>query len=430
MSSCTLQPFPILCLPAELREQIYAAALLAPNSDINLLRVCRQIYTESYPLLFKRPLTFSSQSSLARWLGLVQRQHLHHVSAITLHLQDIDLTPLLTLSPLPGILCWELYEQELEGITLAFQQLPGLRNLTIARSKPHQLQSYLYREFLRAFCGLLAHCSPKISHLTLHEDIQHFSFLHSLQHLRSIRLVGFGDQHTAHAFTALAHLSSLTEVELVTEDVSHASRPYGQRHLLNSDEKALAAALATFPPLTAFSVREASASLSVLTPSLLTALADAHGASLRSLRMCVVSTPSFPTLARLNGLLRAEACGVESLELCWPDVEAEILEGLLPRSLRRLRVRVEGCAHAFDLLWGVIQRRREFAQLESVGLVGSWAEWEEVDEELDKEVDEEEGCEGFDAAKNELDLAIGELRYMGVRTLKGAEEDVDCSGFQ
>ncbi|KAF2814077.1 uncharacterized protein BDZ99DRAFT_554322 [Mytilinidion resinicola] len=422
MSSCTLQPSPILCLPAELREQIYAAVLLAPNSDINLLGVCRQIYAESYPLLFKRPLTFSSQSSLSKWLGLVQFEHLHNVFAITLYLQDIDLTPILSLAPLPGILCWELYEQELSGITLALRQLPGLRNLSIARWTPHQLQSHLYRSFLHAFCALLPHCNPNLTHLTLHESIQRFSFLLSLPHLRSIRLVGFGDHHTAHAFTVLAQLPSLAEVELVTEDVSHAARPYGQHHLLNSDEKALAAALATLPPLTAFSIQESAARPSVLTPSLLTALGEAHGASLRILRMFVASTPSFPTLARLHGLLRAEGCGVEELELRWPDVEAEILESLLPRGLRILRVRVEGYVHAFDLLWGVIQRRRECRALERVGLVGEWEGWEEDEEGQEVEGG---GCEGFEAAKNELELAIGELRYLGVGTLKGVERGVD-----
>jgi hypothetical protein len=369
--SSSQQASPILRLPVELREQINVDVLLAPGSDVTLLRVCRQIYTESYPLIFKRPLSFASQSSLSRWLDLVGPQHLHHVNAVTLQLQDISLSPLLSLAPMPGLLCWELYEQELEGIRVALRNLPNVRSLTLARSTPHQLQSYLYREFLSAFCTLLAHSCTHLTHLTLHEDIPHVAFH---PNLRSIRLVGFSDARAAAALSHLSSLPALSDVQLVTEDLSHSSRgPYNQRQLLNSDEKAIPAALQTLPPLSAFTIQESPTSPSLLTPALLAALAS-HAPTLTTLRVFVSCTPSFTTLSALHALLSSQDCKVKRLELCWPDVDPDSLESLIPQSVERLTVSVEGCAHAFDVLWAVIQRKSEATGLRAVTVAGEWEE--------------------------------------------------------
>ncbi|OCL11703.1 hypothetical protein AOQ84DRAFT_180532 [Glonium stellatum] len=404
---------PILSLPLELREQIYGDVLLYSRKDAQFLRVCHQIYMEAQPFIFKRHLKFISQAELHRWLGIVDTQNLHHVTSISLQLQDIDLSPLL--SPLPNqdapqLLCWDLYEKELENLARALRKLPNIRSFAILKPKPSQMHSYLYREFLCSFSALVGKCYLKLRHLTLHEDQQTLAFLVSMQSLRKFRFSGSSITSPAETLSILSQMPQLTELEIFTQPhvkLVGEYRPdpsYGRYQSLTPD------VLRSIRPLKSFAIHERSgldvSATAFFNPAIFDALRDSHGFSLRTLRLSLDFTPDLSSFSAFRQFITESS--VQHLEIDWPDLEPEALDGLLPRSLRSLCVSVESSTSAFDVIWEIIRSKLELPALHEVAIVADWELLEYYDDT----------SKVYDILPDELELAMIELRALGVRTFK------------
>lgn len=163
-----------LALPAELRLAIYTAILLDPsNNNLNLLLTSNQIHMEATPILYQRPISFPSQSTLLAWITRSSPVDLARVRTLTLRLTDVDFSPLLQTAPsasnrsVPRLTAWNLYQHELETLDKALQSLSGLLDLTII--PPERSNSQLLRGMYLSFLGLIPERLPRLRRLAIHD---------------------------------------------------------------------------------------------------------------------------------------------------------------------------------------------------------------------------------------------------------------------
>lgn len=405
----------MLALPLELRDRIYADVLLYSHRSAQFLRVCRQIYLEAQKFIFKRPLSFDSQVELYGWLKMVGTKNLHHVTSVSLRLQDIDLSPLLSSLNryMPRLHCWDLYEIELETLSDALLRLSNIHSFTISKATPYLNHSYLYREFLFSFSVLVGRCHKKLRHMTLEEDLPSLGFLASMQNLRSFQFTGSSIAPPGDAAAILTKLPLLTELAIVAQPAKPATPSFGAQRQFSArghSQSLTADVLRNLRPLVSFAIHEESALGSsegtFFNPDFFGALTDAHRLSLRTLRLSLDFNPDINCQSALHNFLHDS--WVQRLDISWPNLDPEILERLLPRSIQSLRVSVESYAGAFDILWGIIRSRAETPFLHEVFLVADWATLDYC----------QDAYEVYGITSSELDLAVTELRHSGIRTLK------------
>ncbi|KAK4619548.1 hypothetical protein CLAFUW4_10990 [Fulvia fulva] len=180
----------LLSLPAELRTAIYEPAILASDSDLVILKTCRQVYMEASPMLWQRPVCFASQVKLFTWIQRSAETDIRRVRTLSLRLMDVDLSSLIDMSPRRGQRpsAWGLYQQELESLNDALQRLPALVDLTIipCDRTGSQLLSGMYYSFL----GMIPVHLPRLKQLTIH-DCE--SVLEKVPSLRQLSKVIFDD---------------------------------------------------------------------------------------------------------------------------------------------------------------------------------------------------------------------------------------------
>lgn len=174
---------PFFRLPAEMRQAIYEAAILGESdgifdsdentissTSINLMQTCRQVKIEAEPIWYQRPQSFSSQAKLFAWLERSLASNLERVRTLTLHLTDVDISPLLVhaaLNPTRPSTVWPFYQMELGNLEHALQSLPNLTHLTIY--PPGNNGSEFPKKFYRSFLRELPVQCPRLQQLELHD---------------------------------------------------------------------------------------------------------------------------------------------------------------------------------------------------------------------------------------------------------------------
>lgn len=356
----------LLALPLELRELIYREALLQPSRGTELLRVCREVYSDAHKLLFQRPLLVRSQPALHQWLEQAPQDLLQHVTEAILDLQDVDLRPLLSpiVSPttepdsVPRLRVWELYESELEQLSQALGKLRNVKTFTL-RALPGR-QSHLYREFLMKVLGLLGTLFPGLQDLSLQGNLHHQSlaFLRSLQELRALSFDGFSASSSSETAEILSSLQ-LTSISLVCQHTMLTPSHHQHSTFTSKPQCFTGDVLRTISQLASFSVTESIAAPSpalFFTSEILSSL-HSHK-TLAGLSISLSHTPEPETFEALEEFLD-KSSSIGRLELDWPDLDPNILEAylLLPNSLKSFWIRTKNMAAAFDALWTILEHR-------------------------------------------------------------------------
>jgi hypothetical protein len=372
---------PILTLPLELRELIYKDVLSSPSQGSQLLRVCREIYSEAHKYLFHRPILFCGQTALYRWLDQVPAKFLHHVTDITLELRDVDLRPLLNpasspalTSSMPRLLAWELHEMELDRLSSALGRLRNIKTLTIRALA--ERQSFLYREFLTRVLESLGSLYPKLASLTLEGSFhnQSLSFLSSLEELESLSFDGFSLSSPTETATIFSNLTHLTNLSVISQQTQPAPTTHVHSNLDSKRQSLPTPILLAMKQLASLSVTESMHPTTIpplfFTLEVLNSLRD-HS-TLNSLTIRLSRAPSNEMLEAFEYFLDS-ASGIERLELDWPGLESSVLEAysLLTESLKEFWVRCESTETAFDILYTVLENLEEgdLQRLKRVGLV-------------------------------------------------------------
>ena len=238
-------------LPGEMRQAIYEAAILDESDDslddndddttsgrLNLLQTCRQVKMEAEPIRYQRPQSFSSQARLFQWLDRSRTSNLERVRTLSLHLTDIDLTPVrdLTTTDVPVYPnAYSMYQEELAKLAEAFRCLPNLSSLTIIPPKDNR--SALVRNFYFMFLAMLPTRCPKLTHLEVHDtkDVQPY-----IPALNSISNVIFTEASRIPKVTTPSsgkhrYITRLSPATRLTKTLQNGGESLSQCHLDRSD---------------------------------------------------------------------------------------------------------------------------------------------------------------------------------------------------
>ncbi|KAF2799582.1 hypothetical protein K505DRAFT_370891 [Melanomma pulvis-pyrius CBS 109.77] len=435
---------PILALPLELRELIYKEVLSNPSQGPQLLQSCHEIYAEGNKFLFQRPILFRGQIALYHWLDQVPETHLHHVTEITLELQNVDMRPLLSpiastasTSSTSKLLTWELHELELDRLDQALRRLQNIKTFTI-RALPER-QSFLYREFLAKVLESLGSLYPNLSSLSLQGNLHHqsLSFLSSLQELSSLSFDGFSSSSPVETASILSNLTHLTNLSLVCQHTLLTPTTHMHSSFTSKRQSLTTPVFLAMRQLASLSLNEtmhpATTTSLFFTPEVLTPLRD-H-TSLNSLSIRLSHAPNTETLEAFEDFLE-HALAIHRLELDWPGLEPEVLEtyALLSETVRDVWMRCEGLEMAFDVLYLIMESREAggLKGLERVVLMrGAWSEVvggivggtededDDVNEEHEGVEDKDEGDEGSEGDTDlDDDSTLGETDEINVARVK------------
>jgi hypothetical protein len=379
-------------LPLELREEIYKSVLSSPSEGSNMLRTCHEIRNEAHKFLYQKPLVFRGQEALYTWLEQTPRELVAHVSEITVHVQDVDLRPILcsavlssqfsTPSNLPTS---ELYHTEVGRLEQALKEMPKVKTITL-RALSNQ-PSFLYRHFVSRILEVLGTSCPALVDLRLEGNFHHqeLQFLMALTNLESFSFDGFSSSSPATMIRVLGSLNRLRNLSLVSERVLLTPNAGLHSGYTEKCQSFTGDVVRTMRQLASFSVTEhvsTSSPTLFFTSEVLNSLSEHK--TLRSLSIRLSHPPDMATLSSLEKFL--ERTAIEHLELDWPDLEPDILEQyrLLSGSLRTLWVRVESEADAFDILWSILESRHagDLLSLRKVVLLRSTKSYRAVPEEI------------------------------------------------
>jgi hypothetical protein len=388
---------PLLSLPLELREEIYKTVLFSTDQGSDMLKTCHEIRKEAQKFLYQKSLIFRSQERLHTWMRQTPHELLANVSEITLHVQDVDLKPILSkpstnseFAPSSHLSTSGLYRAELSRITESLKSIPKLKALTIRALSVQS--SFLYRGLLAQILDALSTSCPCLLSLCLNGNFHHqeLRFLSALRHLESFSFDGFSASSPAETVKVLTSLHNLRHLSLVSEDALLTPMSSVHSGFMAKRQSFTGEVVRTIRQLASFSVTE---QIPVMSPTLFftsKVLASLHNHSaLKSLSIHLSHTPDKATLSSLEDSL--EKTSIDTLELDWPDLEPDALEQyrLLTGSLKVLWVRAKNMVNAFDILWSIVESREEgdLFQLRKVVLVRSTAYFSDVQNETPERKD-------------------------------------------
>ena len=412
---------PLLAIPLELREQIFKEVLSSSSYGTELLRTCQEIRTEAHKYLFQRRITFRGQTALYAWLEQVPTKYLHHVTEITIELQEPDLSPLLapvatssSATDAPRLITVELHEKDLKKLRYSLEELPNVKYLTLRALSDRR--SHLYREFVANFLKRLGSLWPDLQGLTLEGNFhnQSLSFLTTLSELRSFSFDGFSTSSPEELAAIFAQLEHLDSLSLVSQHGLLTPTRHSHSGFTSERQSLIGDVVREMSHLVSFSVTESIHPPSApSSPALFFAsemLEALHGhKTLIHLTFRISQAPDTNTLEALDKLLAHS--NIERLELDWPYLDPRVFEQhtLLPASLKELWVRVPSPEAAFDMLFVVQdgQQGEDTTELKKVVLVremwdipGEVEEAQVVEAELDDDVDE--GYDDEEPATNDV----------------------------
>jgi len=372
-------------LPLEIRQQVYENVLATtPYGNTQLLRVCRQIYSEAQQYLFKRPVILQSQFDFLDWVQTVPREHLFHVTKVQLRLVDMDSEEVFrifrrhltlakvapTLDSPPLIPYEEECNRQMAKIEAALRSIPNIQHFTILQpNSPTSGPSlYMYTSFL---C-LIARIYPRLRELTLHATKISLSPLQSYQNLRSLTFCGWSTSTPSETSHALQQIPSLQAIEVFgpPPGLAFEQRPgYTGAVQVQSFSSEV---LRSIHPLKSFAIWDLQENPYDDRPFLTDDFFDAlgtHHSSLRTLKICTKGRP-WKKAAKFVGYLWSSS--LLCLECMW-DLTVLGFAEILPRSLETLAVLSSPLAIS-PLVDGLLERRRELPAMHKMIMLRATAD--------------------------------------------------------
>jgi hypothetical protein len=366
-------------LPLELREEIYKGVFSARGQGLDVLRTCHEIYAEARKCLYQQPIIFRSQHMLFGWLDQAPRELLIYVSDVSIHVQDVDLKPILdagasdSLEPTRlRLLTPEIYHSEVQKLAQSLKEMPNIRTITIRALRAPT--SFIYRDFIAQFFNVLSTSCPGVADLRLEGECSHqgLHFLSGFKRLESFSFDGFLSSSPVNTAQILVSLEQLRTLTFTSECIS--TTPRFEIHGVNSPKtqsftKEVMHALSQLASISVLERASTSLPNLVLTSEVLSSL---HGhKTLKHLSVKLSHAPDTATLVTLEQFL--DKISIERLELDWPDLDPSVLEQhvLLSGHLQEFWIRAKSEADIFDILWLIVESREaeELGKLKKVVLV-------------------------------------------------------------
>lgn len=369
-TSLTRRTLSFARLPLEIRQQVYEYVLTtAPYGNTGLLRVCSQIYSEAQQYLFKRPVTFQSQSDFLHWVHSVPQEHRYHVTTVQLRLDDMSsdevfrifrrrlaLTKVVpTLDSPPIIPHQEECDRQMAMIEAALRSLPNIHDFTILQPNSSASGPFLYMH--TTFLRLIARIYPRLRKLNSHATEISLSPLQSYQNLRRLTFCAWSTSTPLETALAFEQIPSLQAIEVFgpPPGLAFAQRPEYTGALrvqsFNSD------VLRSMHPLRSFAIWDFQDdpydNQPIVTDDLFDVLGT-HHSSLRTLKICTKSRPWKSSEKFAEYLWNSSLARLECL---WDSTVLGIA-AILPRSLETFSVLSSPLAIS-PLVDGLLERRRE-----------------------------------------------------------------------
>lgn len=364
-------------LPLELRELIYNEVLSNACHGPQILRVCRNIYSEARKFLYLRPIVFRSQSNLHQWLGERSKDVLQSVREFQLELQDVDLTPVLAPDSFDSqtkgstnLRTWDIYEKELDALDISLKTLSNAKTVTIRA--PIGRQTHLYDDFLAKVLQMLGLHFTSLQNLTLEGNThnQSLKFLEKLGALTAFSFDGFSASNSAETVATLSHIN-LNSISIVTQPTMLT--PTEGRHskfsltLPTFDGSVLCTVKQLSSVMIAERVPASALSALYFNSDILGSLQNHKTLSTLSLRLS--QTPNEDARYALSELLRKNS-SVQKLDLDWPHLDTSILE-VLTNHLKSLWIRATDLMMASNILHAIHKSKElgDVQQLRRVVLI-------------------------------------------------------------
>jgi hypothetical protein len=349
----------LLDLPNHIHDRIWELVILDSLETVpSLLLVSRQVYEESQPFMYRRPLTFESQEYLYTWLEQSETSNLHNVDALSVCLKLDDTAALANSNDIHGYRSVAA-ENELSRMQRALELMPNITTLAIYKHLADERPEYrqLYDEILRSLGRLF----PQLKSLAIHTDSHSLNFLRHLPAIQRLQFTGFAASSPMETEAILSHLRHLQDIEIIPSLRSiDCSPPSPRRTLL---QPCLSREVLRSLRCKGLSINE-SQTLSPSAPSFWTPTFLHAMPSLR--RHCLtkfgVVLDDFAPDAKCVGLFCSflRQSHVQDLTVEW-DGAADILNDVLdalPRSLVSIRLgRFVGMVAVLTLLDEISQRK-------------------------------------------------------------------------
>ncbi|KAH7400614.1 hypothetical protein DE146DRAFT_467793 [Phaeosphaeria sp. MPI-PUGE-AT-0046c] len=408
-------PSRLFILPLELREEVYKSALASSAYGTAVLQTCREIHVEARKFLYQRPLVFRDQEVWFMWLNQTPAELLGNVSEMALHVQDVNLKPILETSNYqpsrqsPRLLTAELYQENSDKVKKALILLPNLKRLTIRT--PSCRPSHLFCELVTQILASIGPSCPHLSQIRLEGNFRHHTlgFLSTMTNLNSLALEGSSVSSPESTAKILSTLPQLTSLSLISDGAPISSEPTQYRACTTQRYSFNGETLRKVLNLDLLSITENGPSRACFMTKALDAL-HSH-TTLKRLCLRLAYTPDTTIFTSMTKFL--ERSPIEHLELDWPNVQALELQRhhLLGSNLVTFWVRIESASSALEVLRYLVQSRQERCyQLQEVVLVRSAQLCAEMTRSLDETADDIV----YDQDYNELSRARRRLQKMSI----------------
>lgn len=266
---------------------------------------------------------------------------LENLTTLKIRLEDLDprdMQPFLAqiVMGLPTSLGQHPYFVESQRIIATLQQLPNIKNLTIARpatagrSPPPNTLTDPVLSWMTKFYTDLHSLRLDTENCSLHH-------LSAFGDLRLLRTTGFSETDSEQTLESLRRLHNLADLEIVGPPPGLRWRQkYAYQHSIR--QSFVPEVISQINPLSNFMISELPDAWSkgrvFLTTKMVRALRERHIQSLQSLRLSSAETPDEPFIASLSSFLM-NATNLRHLSLTWPALDTRIIY-YLPESLQTL----------------------------------------------------------------------------------------------
>ncbi|KAI9826135.1 MAG: hypothetical protein M1832_000584 [Thelocarpon impressellum] len=355
----------LLKVPVEIRLHIYEEVLcVGPwlKRNISLLSVCRQVFGEAQPYLFRRRLPFEDQSDLDKWLQATAVEDLPLVRQIETGFDVIeglaDLGPGAADVPLSLVREIELWRKaHAVRFREALRRLPGLQDLTI---RDHAGKVALAESSPGACLTAAGAVCSHLQKLSFSFEDVSLEFLSSMPRLRSLSFQGFSYTSPEDTLTILRGLPQLDELCLTGPpmDLNWKQRTgFEGRRVIQSITPEVIRGLR---PLRALSIFQAMATGmsggqdSFFQPDVLLAVHSSHIASLRRLCISAAIPATRETVDALSTLLSKSS--LRRLCIACLKLPVRILSSV-PASVHSLHIGICGQSALADFPPAILANR-------------------------------------------------------------------------